>query len=127
MKKLLLLLLLISTAHVIQAQWPGAGGGGRGKQGPSIKGRIAGKLIDTLSGKPVEFATVVLLDATQQKEVDGVITDEKGVFKLQNVKNGKYEVAISFLGYEAKTIKDIELTLEKPDVNLDISTLLQKA
>ena len=100
------------------AQRPQWGGGGNYKKGPSMKGNISGELIDTTSGAPIEFATIVLLDA-MDREVDGVISDEDGRFKMENVKTGKYSIVFSFLGYETKTLKNIELTLKKPDTDLE--------
>ncbi|WP_353480299.1 TonB-dependent receptor [Haliscomenobacter sp.] len=84
-------------------------------QGPSITGRIAGVLLDSASRQPVEFATVVLLNAQTQKQLTGVVTDEKGAFKFPEVTLGKYDLSFSFIGYRSKTIKGINLTPQKPD------------
>ena len=42
----------------------------------------------------------------------------KAAFKLQDVPNGKYELHISFIGYATRVVSGVELTLEKPDVDL---------
>ncbi len=118
MKRLLLpILALLLTLNLSAQQRPAYGGGNR-SQGPSIVGKISGVLLDTTSQEPVEFATVVLIDAKTQKEINGGITDDKGEFKLQNVKNGTYQLAFSFLGYNTKTLNQVETTLEKPDLDL---------
>lgn len=120
MKQLSLLLLLTIFSLSSFAQWPGGpGGAGNFKKGPSIKGKIQGVISDTISRQGVEFATVVLINAKSGKETDGGITDEKGQFKFQDVPAGAYKLYVSFLGYEPKTIEDINLTLEKPDVKLE--------
>ncbi|MFN7119796.1 MAG: TonB-dependent receptor domain-containing protein [Saprospiraceae bacterium] len=121
MKKLLLLtLLLCGFLFQATAQRPAGGGppSGFGAQ-PSITGRISGTLLDSTTNKPVEFATVVLFDTRQKKQVDGTITDEQGEFKFPEVKLGTYELQLSFLGYSNKIVKDISLTPQKPDFTLD--------
>lgn len=105
--------LFIFSSETIFAQFPPFGA----NRGPSIKGRIEGVIIDSLSGNPLEFATVVLQQPRTGKELDGVITEPDGSFKLKEVEHGKYLLLISFLGYNARTIS-IETTLEKPDLDL---------
>ena len=119
MKNLLLTLsltLIIGTNLI--AQRPGGGNWGGGGSSSSITGKISGILVDSTSNQPVEFATIVLVDAKMGKEVNGTITDEKGEFKVSEVKLGEYKLQISFLGYQSKTVSGIKLTPEKPDANL---------
>jgi ferric enterobactin receptor len=116
MKRVLLTCILCCLMVAMYAQRPG-GWGGKPK-GPSLIGNISGTLIDSVSGVPVEFATVVLIDAKTKKQLDGTISDADGEFKLENVKTGSYEVSLSFLGYETKT-QAVELTLEKPDADME--------
>ena len=102
----------------IYAQYPGAGGGGNwGPKKAAIKGKISGKLIDSSNDQPVEFATVMVSDATG-KQVGGGLTNERGVFKILDIPTGKYNVEISFIGYETILLKDIELTPSSPDYDL---------
>ncbi|MEZ5042002.1 MAG: TonB-dependent receptor [Saprospiraceae bacterium] len=116
MKKCLLFSLLgLGCSLSLIAQRPAWSGAA---SGPSITGKISGTLIDSITSNAVEFATIVLVNAKMGKEIDGTLTDEKGEFKLTEVKLGTYELRFSFLGYQTKTIKDITLTPEKPDVNL---------
>lgn len=120
MKKIVLSLsILLTCVLTMEAQRPAWAGQ---SSGSSITGRISGVLIDSISQSPVEFATVVLINAKMGKEVDGTLTDDKGAFKLPEVKLGVYDIKFSFLGYQTKTIKGVELTPEKPDSKLgDIS------
>jgi len=75
-------------------------------------------VIDTLSQQPVEFATIVLIKAADGKQLDGGITETDGSFKINEVDNGKYNLSISFLGYEEHLLTNVETTLEKPDLDL---------
>ncbi len=89
-----------------------------GTTGPTITGKITGTIIDSSNRDVVEFATIALRRAGSTKDINGTLTDEKGAFKLENVSAGKYEVVISFLGYNTKTIRNIELTPKKPDAHI---------
>jgi len=112
MRNLLIISLILLTSTWSFAQF---GGGG---SAPSVVGKISGKVVDASTGDPVEFATVVLQLADFAKDVDGVISDEKGKFSLTDIKPGTYNVVVSFIGYQDKEIKDVTTTKKKPDLNL---------
>ncbi|MBK6950087.1 MAG: TonB-dependent receptor [Haliscomenobacter sp.] len=80
-----------------------------------ITGRISGTILDSNDNTPVEFATVVLIDEKTQQQRGGVVTDEKGQFKFPAVKLGKYQLQVSFIGYQSKQVTSIELTPKNPD------------
>lgn len=113
MKKSLLLLSFLFSTFLTYAQFPM---GGFGNKNSSIKGNITGELIDSLTNVPVSYATVVIKKSGSDKEVNGVLSEDNGKFKLTEVPLGKYDVYISFLGYNEKVLF-AELTPEKPDYN----------
>jgi ferric enterobactin receptor len=98
----------------IFAQFPGAGG----NQAPVIKGKIEGKVVDSLSGQPVGFATISLKKKGSTILQDGVLSEENGTFKFENVVKGSYDIYFSFLGYTEKKVAAVETTLKNPDVNI---------
>ena len=114
MKKIYPLLFILLISYNLQAQFGGFGG----KKGPKVKGKITGQLIDSISNEPISYATVVLQKAKKSREIDGILTDEQGKFKLSDIQNGKYDLYISFLGYNDLKFDTLELTLKKPDLNL---------
>ncbi|MBP6386081.1 MAG: TonB-dependent receptor [Pseudarcicella sp.] len=67
---------------------------------PQGNARIIGYVIDSLQNKPVDFANVTLLNVTNKKVVDGTVCDINGKFSLKNIKEGEYEINITFLGYK---------------------------
>ncbi|QCR23718.1 hypothetical protein C1N53_16110 [Pontibacter sp. SGAir0037] len=77
MKKILLLLLLL-TVHV--AAW--------------AQYELKGRVVDENTNEPLGFVSIYLNTTTR-----GTATNEKGAFALA-VPAGKYEVVVSFLGYE---------------------------
>lgn len=59
---------------------------------------------------PLEYATVTLFSQETKTIEGGVVTDAKGFFKINNLKPGTYYLDVSFIGFEKKTIKDIQLS-----------------
>jgi outer membrane receptor protein involved in Fe transport len=113
MRRIILLLIIFCASFTAKAQF-GVGGGG----GSSILGKIAGTVIDSVTKKPVDYATISLFKSGAKTPINGVLTDEKGNFKLDNIKAGSYKISISFLGYKTKTIDPGTTTAGKPDANL---------
>jgi len=56
---------------------------------------IIGKVVDSNTGSPVQFATVFLANTTS-----GVTTNERGEFTLSFLKEGVSNLVISHVGYE---------------------------
>jgi outer membrane receptor protein involved in Fe transport len=85
-------------------------------------GKIAGILLDSISGKPVEYATVALIDTKTNKPIDGTTADDKGRFSLTKLAPGEYKIQATFLGYTNKTVNKI--TVERgSDLNIGILKL----
>ena len=112
--KLPLIFSLVFMVLGLNAQPPGMGK----KKGPSIKGTIKGQLIDTTTNSAIGFATISMRRAGTERIIDGILTEEDGSFKLREVVNGKYDLSISFLGYEQRDLKDVEVTLKDPTTDL---------
>ncbi|HEX2867448.1 MAG TPA: outer membrane beta-barrel family protein [Ignavibacteriales bacterium] len=106
-----IIILSLFTSNFAQ---PGRRGGDG--QGPSGGGSITGKVIDSQAGKPVEYASVVLFRASGGKQINGAVTDLNGNFEIKDVRPGKYNIAVSFIGYEKKRIRDVELSSNKLDM-----------
>jgi outer membrane receptor protein involved in Fe transport len=113
--RLILLFIFTLSLSIGQAQF-GSWGGGNNKS--KIKGKITGQLIDSLTNEPVGYATLVLTKTGKTKEINGILSDDDGKFKLADVSTGTYDVIISFLGYNEKRVKAIELTGKDPDADL---------
>lgn len=71
---------------------------------------IKGVVIDEASLAPLVGAKIKLLDTTQTIRT---ITDFDGEFKLPNVPIGRVNLHVSLLGYEPKTIPNLDLTSGK--------------
>jgi outer membrane receptor protein involved in Fe transport len=97
-----------------QGQWQGSGGSGniKGMMEKMKVGHLYGKIVDSTSGKPVEFASVQLignmfdtLTKAVKKDViiDGQLTKENGDFSLEKINVvGKYKLKIASIGYATR-------------------------
>lgn len=108
MKRFVILFAILCCNIATYAQI-GLGGGA------TTVGRISGTVIDSANKQTIDYATVSLFRNTGKSPVTGVVTDEKGNFKLDNVKPGVYRLEISFIGYGTKVISGVETTPSKPD------------
>jgi ferric enterobactin receptor len=103
MKNIFTILLLVCLGlSAANAQMPGAMGGMKGGGVPKM-GKIYGKVIDSKTGKPLDMASVVLLQTKDGKEVlvKGATTQANGEFSLEELPMmGQFQLAISSVGYK---------------------------
>jgi len=111
MKRLLLFFIIICSFITAKAQI-GVGGG------PTIVGKISGTLIDSITKQPLGYASVALFRATGKSPVNGVLTDDKGNFKIDGVHPGDYKIRITYVGYPEKFVGGVSTTAAKPDNNM---------
>ena len=123
MKRLLLIALVLPFFTLAQQRGHGGGGGnfkgfGKNNSKDYIKGNISGKIIDSKTGEALEYANISLVNTRWEKIIEGTITDSKGKFYITKIRSGKYQINVSYLGYDIQNI-DFELTKKKPDVKLN--------
>ena len=70
-------------------------------------GEISGIVKAGTGDAGIEFTTISLYDATNDALLDGTITGENGAFLLSHVKEGKYYIELSYLGFAEKRHSDI--------------------
>ncbi|HEX2628522.1 MAG TPA: carboxypeptidase regulatory-like domain-containing protein, partial [Chitinophagaceae bacterium] len=109
MRKVILALTLVCVAFMAFAQMPGGGRGNMGG-GQMPTGRFYGKVVDSKSGKPIEYASVQLLQmkmdtATKKRKeavVAGMLTKANGEFSLEGVSlMGPSKLKITVVGFKA--------------------------
>lgn len=113
-KALAILFLTIVPFFSAQAQFSL---GGTTK--PTVNGRIVAVILDSLTKKPIDYASISLLNAKDNKSVNGGVTDTKGKVVLQNVSPNEYKLSVGFMGYKTKTLS-LNTTPEKPDYNAGV-------
>lgn len=78
---------------------------------------IRGTVCDAASDSPLPYATVVLMNADSPT---GTTTDSSGNFILKNIPVGRYNIEVSYLGYDPAIVREVLLTSAR-EVVLDIS------
>src|SRR4029078_9629895 len=109
MKGILGLVLLLTSTSLSFAQNPGGSGNRGNRGGQQMTGSFYGKIIDSLTNKPIELVSVQLvrsrLDTVtktrKEMVVTGMLTKSNGEFRLENVPVfGQYKLRISVVGFK---------------------------
>jgi outer membrane receptor protein involved in Fe transport len=110
MKRIVILILFFCSVISAKAQFGG---------GSTLTGKISGTVIDSVTKKPVQYASVAIYLSQGKAPINGVLTDEKGSFKLYSIKPNSYRITITFIGgYKTKTINPVVTTPSKLDNNI---------
>jgi len=84
-------------------------------------GKITGRIVDSATGQPVEYGSVSLAPQTSDQEINGMMTDEKGVFAFTNIADGTFKVRIFFVGYKSGIKNNI--VINKTTANVDLGDI----
>ena len=131
--KFLLICMFTLSISIVNAQMPtGTNRGGMGGQSMNM-GHFYGKVLDSVSNKPIEAVSVQLIQnkfdtATKKRKdvvVGGMLTSKKGEFSIENVNvMAQYKLkitAIGFKAYEAKVAFQLNMAGAKSG---DMSSML---
>lgn len=72
-------------------------------------GRIEGRVIDGINNEPVPFANLLLEGTTT-----GSTTGPDGKFLFTDLLPGLYNIQVSYIGYEPKTVYEVQVTNARP-------------
>src|SRR5690606_26240599 len=72
--------------------------------GQTLTQTVKGKVLDAATDAPLRGATVTLLNIVP---AIGAVTDEQGLFRLENVPVGRQSFLCSYLGYEETLMSEI--------------------
>ncbi|SHM37005.1 outer membrane beta-barrel family protein [Flavobacterium xinjiangense] len=78
------------------------------QQGPKLKIKITGNVIEKVSKQPLEYATITFLYPNNPKPVAGGITNAKGEFDI-DVNPGIYDIKIEFISFKLNEFKQKSL------------------
>lgn len=116
MKKFYILFLLAVLTLKVNAQ--GAPQLAVNSSKPANQGVVTGKVVDASSNTPIEYASVILLSKQNSQMVSGISSDKNGEFTLRGISNGTYNLSVTFVGFKKKDFSGVEITDEKPFINL---------
>lgn len=71
--------------------------------GLALKGRI----MDSFTNKPIEFATVAVYQLSNNKLISGIASDEKGNFLVPNIPSNDIYLTVTFMGYTTLRVDQI--------------------
>lgn len=121
MNKLLILLLLVLSFQFALAQAPA--------RSPLAEvsthytaaidkdnGKVTGSVADAKTKEAIPYATIAMVDPATGTPVDGTLADGGGKFSMDKVKHGEYNIQVSFIGYEIKTINNVKIGDKKVDL-----------
>jgi len=109
MRKFVIVIVSFLTSYTLFAQMPQGGGNRSNGNRQMPNGSLYGKLIDSKSSKPIEYASVQLLaskfdTATKKRKeavVAGMITKANGEFRLENIPVfGPMKLKITVVGFK---------------------------
>ncbi len=75
------------------------------------KGVIKGRVFDDLTNEAIPFANVAI-----QNSEKGAVTDLDGNYIIENLGPGLYNVQSTYIGYEAKTVFEVQVVNQKPTI-----------
>lgn len=77
-------------------------------------GSIRGQVTDALTNEPIAFADILVLGTDR-----GTTTDLDGLYQLDGIPPGLYDIRVSYLGYKEQVIYEIQVTTARPiEVNV---------
>ncbi len=71
--------------------------------------KVIGKVVDSASLSPLPYATITLYRRNNSHPVNGALTDSTGNFKITDLSEGVYKIAVRFIGYQSVVIDGVIL------------------
>ena len=104
--------LLLPALSFSQARYPGT---------------VSGRIIDSQTRLPIEYANIILRDTITKNMVQGIVSDSTGSFRINDVPAGSYFVEYSFIGYKKQQTKAVTIGRKNPKVSLGVLNLVPEA
>ena len=109
MKRLIIFFLLCLCAYTGWAQ-----------------GIVKGKILDRQKSEPLGFVNIKVTEQGSDKFAGGGITDAGGNFNVTGLKDGKYTLTLTFMGYKDVT-RQFEITPAKREVQFKLLYMAEDA
>ncbi|HEY0896552.1 MAG TPA: carboxypeptidase-like regulatory domain-containing protein, partial [Sphingobacteriaceae bacterium] len=88
--------------------------------------KVSGQVIDETHA-PLEFATIILMNANDSALVKSAMSDPNGRFYLENLNPGTYRVTANMMGYSKAVSGTFTLSEQQKTVDLGILALQLKS
>ncbi len=93
----------------------------------NFNGTITGKVIDSQTNDPIEYANITIYKLKDSQLVNGAVTNSDGKFTIEKVMPGKYSAKISFMGYTNASIDSFIITPKNQNIDLGTIKLAPKS
>lgn len=90
------------------------------------QGTVKGKILDRQKSEPLGFVNIKVTEQGSDKFVGGGITDAGGNFNVSGLKDGKYTLSLTFMGYKDVT-RQFEITPAKREVQFKLLYMAEDA
>lgn len=90
------------------------------------QGTVKGKILDRQKSEPLGFVNIKVTEQGSDKFVGAGITDAGGNFNVTGLKDGKYTLSLTFMGYKAVT-RQFEITPAKREVQFKLLYMAEDA
>ena len=90
------------------------------------QGTVKGKILDRQKSEPLGFVNIKVTEQGSDKFAGGGITDAGGNFNVSGLKDGKYTLSLTFMGYKDVT-RQFEITPAKRDVQFKLLYMAEDA
>lgn len=90
------------------------------------QGIVKGKILDRQKSEPLGFVNIKVTEQGSDKFVGSGITDAGGNFNVTGLKDGKYTLTLTFMGYKDVT-RQFEITPTKRDVQFKLLYMAEDA
>lgn len=90
------------------------------------QGTVKGKILDRQKSEPLGFVNIKVTEQGSDKFAGGGITDAGGNFNVTGLKDGKYTLTLTFMGYKDVT-RQFEITPAKREVQFKLLYMAEDA
>lgn len=90
------------------------------------QGTVKGKILDRQKSEPLGFVNIKVTEQGSDKFAGGGITDAGGNFNVTGLKDGKYTLSLTFMGYKDVT-RQFEITPAKREVQFKLLYMAEDA
>ncbi|PWT76070.1 MAG: TonB-dependent receptor [Bacteroidetes bacterium] len=90
-------------------------------QDTKTSGKILGKIIDSATNNPIDYATITIFANGKAKPVTGTMSDSAGEFTLTKIPPGKYNLVIEFVGFHTASLK---ISIDQKNEVIDLKRIL---
>ncbi len=88
----------------------------RSEDAPRMNGGVlTGRVVESVSDQPVEYVNVAIFPTGSDEMITGGITNENGMFRIENIPAGTYDIRLSFIGFQTHRLEGITITSEEPE------------